>query len=124
MNPDRASQYRPLSLALACILLAHLLSFGCANNSGKDSFRFVFMPDIHLTTKHKAVEGFRAAIRSVNEMNPRPDFVITGGAVCAAWRTGSFEGWPEGYIVADVKGDSFTCAFHLYGWNAESGNAG
>src|SRR4030042_1568876 len=79
MNPNHEKKSRILNALPVFILLALLLSFGCAGKSGKDSFRFVFMTDIHLTTKHNAVEGFRAAIRSVNEMKPRQDFVITGG---------------------------------------------
>jgi len=58
----------------------------------------------------------------VEEIMWRNVRLITGGAVCAAWWTGPFEGWPEGYIVVDVKGDSFNWAFHPYGWDAASGN--
>lgn len=42
-----------------------------------ESFKFVFMTDIHVKPERKAAEGFRSAIRRVNELDP--DFVITGG---------------------------------------------
>ncbi|MBD3288854.1 metallophosphoesterase [candidate division KSB1 bacterium] len=45
----------------------------------QESFRFVFMTDIHLQPERGAIEGFRQAIDSVNALNPKPDFVITGG---------------------------------------------
>jgi Icc-related predicted phosphoesterase len=40
-------------------------------------FSFVFMIDIHLRPERGAVEGFRKAIKTVN--NLAPDFVIAGG---------------------------------------------
>ena len=40
-------------------------------------FSFVFMADIHLTPERNAVQGFKKAIKTVN--NLAPDFVITGG---------------------------------------------
>ena len=43
----------------------------------EDSFRFVFMTDIHVMPERRGAEGFAAAIDKVNEL--APDFVITGG---------------------------------------------
>jgi Icc protein len=40
-------------------------------------FSFVFMTDIHLTPERNGVQGFKKAIKTVN--NLAPDFVITGG---------------------------------------------
>ncbi len=40
-------------------------------------FSFVFLTDIHLAPERRGVEGFKEAIKKVNELNP--DFVITGG---------------------------------------------
>ena len=42
-----------------------------------DNFSFVFVTDIHLTTKRNALEGFMQAIDTINKLNP--DFVLTGG---------------------------------------------
>ncbi|MFO7965777.1 MAG: metallophosphoesterase [Desulfobacterales bacterium] len=42
-----------------------------------ESFRFVFMTDIHLQPERGADEAFEQAITTVN--NLRPDFVVTGG---------------------------------------------
>ena len=42
-------------------------------------FSFVFMIDIHLRPERGAVEGFRKAIETVN--NLAPDFVIAGGEI-------------------------------------------
>ena len=52
------------------------------NNEAKllendQSFKFIFMTDIHLQPEKNAVAGFNQAIDSVNKINP--DFVITGG---------------------------------------------
>lgn len=63
-----------------------------ANN---ESFRFVFMTDIHITPERNAIQGFNQAIDSVNKINP--DFVITGGD-----------------LVMDALGENFTVADQLY----------
>ncbi len=47
------------------------------SGESRDSFRFVFMPDIHMMPELRGAEGFAAAIAKVNEL--APDFVITGG---------------------------------------------
>jgi 3',5'-cyclic AMP phosphodiesterase CpdA len=51
----------------------------CQNNVNgeRDSFKFVFMADIHVQPELEADRGFSKAIESVNELDP--DFVITGG---------------------------------------------
>lgn len=43
----------------------------------KPGFSFAFLTDIHLQPESQATEGFKLAIKKVNELNP--DFVITGG---------------------------------------------
>jgi len=43
----------------------------------EDSFKFAFLTDIHVQPEKNAAEGFQAAIREVNSLNP--EFVITGG---------------------------------------------
>ena len=42
-------------------------------------FRFVFMPDIHLRHDLNAPRGFRTAINHALTLDPKPDFVVTGG---------------------------------------------
>jgi len=42
-----------------------------------EGFVFAFVTDIHVQPERNATEGFRQAIRKVNELDP--DFVITGG---------------------------------------------
>ncbi|MEE4312329.1 MAG: metallophosphoesterase [candidate division KSB1 bacterium] len=64
------------ALILAFIFILPLLT-GC--QSDENEFRFVFLTDIHCQQKLGAVEGFKAAIEAVNLLDPRPDFVVTGG---------------------------------------------
>ena len=67
--------YRHLNIVLV-VLLPLFLS--CTPQPAPDdSFRFVFMTDIHVQPERNAEAGFRQAISRVNELNP--DFVITGG---------------------------------------------
>jgi 3',5'-cyclic-AMP phosphodiesterase len=70
---------------------AVLLFCGCRS----DSFKFVFMTDIHIQPERRAPEGFTAAMQKINDLNP--DFVITGGD-----------------LVFDALGQSYSRADSLY----------
>jgi 3',5'-cyclic-AMP phosphodiesterase len=39
---------------------------------------------------------------------------ITGGAVCGAWWNGSYEGFPPGYVVLDVNGDTIDWHYQTF----------
>jgi Icc protein len=54
----------------------------------------------------------------VEEMVWKGTHFITGGAVCGAWWEGSFEGFPEGFVVVDVEGNDFTWWYETFEWNA------
>jgi len=47
--------------------------------SRRDSFRFVFLPDIHLMHERRSPQGMQAALRAAGRLDPRPDFLLTGG---------------------------------------------
>jgi len=55
------------------------------------------MTDIHITHQHNGVEGFKKAIDCVNNLQPKPDFVITGGD-----------------LIMDALGKNFNTADSLY----------
>lgn len=57
------------------ILLFVFGSTLCKQSSSE--FSFAFLTDIHLQPELNALEGYKKAIESVNELNP--DFAITGG---------------------------------------------
>lgn len=79
-----------------------------------NEFSFAFMTDIHVQPENNAEAGFRAAITKVNELNP--EFVITGGAVSAAWWEGPYLGTEEGFVLVNVKGDSVSWEYLDYKW--------
>ena len=71
-----------INKVLFLIVLTIIAFEGCKRQAvdsqdTKPGFTFAFITDIHLQPERYAVEGFRAAIDSVNTVNP--DFVITGG---------------------------------------------
>jgi len=72
MLPHSRFLYRLLPVLFVGMLL--LLS-SCAPKA--DTFRFVFMTDIHIQPERRATEGTIAAFEKVTEI--QPDFVITGG---------------------------------------------
>jgi len=43
------------------------------------SFRFVHLTDMHVQPERGAVDGFKQCLRAINALDPKPDFVITGG---------------------------------------------
>lgn len=45
----------------------------------KETFRFVFVTDIHLRPDERSVDRFNQAVVYINNMKPKPRFVITGG---------------------------------------------
>jgi hypothetical protein len=51
------------------------------------AFRFVFMPCIHFRLDLRSPEGLAAALKAVSALDPRPDFIQTGGDVCHDLRT-------------------------------------
>lgn len=63
-------------------------------------FRFVFMPCIHFRPDLKSPEGLAAALKAVESLSPKPDFIITGGDVCHNLRD-------ESLAVAEQRLDSF-----------------
>ncbi len=71
---------RALKRCSIIILIGLAVGFNCSQlHENKESFRFVFMTDIHVQPELDGDEGFKQAIAKVNALNPRPDFVITGG---------------------------------------------
>ena len=66
---------RLLLVVLLALALAAVACPGCGERG--QSFRFVFMTDIHVQPERGGVEGFHAAVTRVNGL--APDFVITGG---------------------------------------------
>jgi len=50
-------------------------------NSGASTggFRFVHMTDLHVQPELKAAEGLAACLHHIQTLNPKPDFILTGG---------------------------------------------
>jgi 3',5'-cyclic AMP phosphodiesterase CpdA len=60
-------------------LLAAGMGAGKLSAAGDKSFRFVHFTDLHIKPEDGAEQGVRQAVRAVNNLDPEPDFVITGG---------------------------------------------
>jgi 3',5'-cyclic-AMP phosphodiesterase len=87
--------------AIFILTLALIALPSCSGKKTGESFKFVFMTDVHLTYERNAVPGFNQAIRSVNDLNP--DFVIMGGD-----------------MIMDALGQRYTLADSLYNLYAET----
>lgn len=50
-----------------------------AKKSAADGFTFAFLTDLHIQPERGAVDGVRQCVQKVNDLDRRPDFVLTGG---------------------------------------------
>jgi 3',5'-cyclic-AMP phosphodiesterase len=57
--------------------------------------RFVFMPDTHLRREYRSAEGIASALQAVERLDPRPDFIMTGGDLCDDLRGEDLQGAQE-----------------------------
>ncbi|MCX6232056.1 MAG: metallophosphoesterase [Bacteroidetes bacterium] len=62
---------------LLSLLLVIGLHFNTLQAQKENSFRFVFMTDIHMTYDHNAAAGLKQAIKTAESY--KPDFIVTGG---------------------------------------------
>jgi 3',5'-cyclic-AMP phosphodiesterase len=80
VNPTRREVVRT---GIAACGLAALNGIAVAQpraGSGKgERIRFAHLTDMHVQPELRAGEGFAAALQSLNKLDPRPDFIITGG---------------------------------------------
>jgi len=70
------------------------------------SFKFAFLTDIHVQPEKNAAEGFQAAIREVNSLNP--EFVITGGDLIMDALGVSYERADSLYTLYENLTEEFT----------------
>lgn len=65
----------------AVLALTGALGHGTAAKAiaAPGSFRFVHLTDIHTQPELGAAQGWRQCVDKINSLDPRPDFVITGG---------------------------------------------
>ncbi|MGQ9561783.1 MAG: metallophosphoesterase family protein [Candidatus Oleimicrobiaceae bacterium] len=57
-------------------------------------------------------------MHDVEEIVVKGTHFVTGGAVSGAWWSGPYRGFPEGFVVVDVRGKNFTWQYKAYGWRA------
>jgi Icc protein len=50
-----------------------------AGRSREGVIRFAHLTDMHVQPERRAGEGFAAALRSLDKLDPQPDFILTGG---------------------------------------------
>lgn len=64
---------------IASLALGPTLRLAQADDAKPSSFRFAHLTDAHVQPELGAAEGWKQCLAKVNAMNPRPDFIITGG---------------------------------------------
>ncbi len=80
---DRISRRNVLAGSLTALvgsLWGHgRISQAAATATGTSGFRFVHITDIHVQPERKAAEGLAACLQAINKLDPKPDFIMTGG---------------------------------------------
>lgn len=66
-------------LAGGARLSAEETAVGANATAQPESFRFAHLTDIHVAPERQAEQGLVQCLQSVLALNPRPDFILTGG---------------------------------------------
>ena len=66
----------------AAVALPFLVGSARAQPAAQRGFRFAFLPCIHLRRDLRSPEGFAHALRTVRQLTPAPEFLLTGGDMC------------------------------------------
>jgi 3',5'-cyclic AMP phosphodiesterase CpdA len=77
-HPSRREALKFIAGATAASLL-DLPSVKASPSDSPQRFRFVHLTDIHVQRERDAHQGFAAALKAVESLKPRPDFIMTGG---------------------------------------------
>ncbi len=67
------------ALALGVGGLSPSLAMAQATTGGGRGFRFAFMPDQHFRDEHDSPKGLARSLESLHELDPAPEFIVTGG---------------------------------------------
>lgn len=82
MQPTRRQALQSIAAAGAATLFSGVPVLGQApgaKTASPETFRFVHMTDIHIQPELNAAKGFAAALTAVEQLRPKPDFILTGG---------------------------------------------
>ena len=94
---------------------------------GGKPFRIAHLTDMHVTEKHRAQAGFAAALQSLEQIDPAPELLLTGGDhimdALVQTRERAIEQW-DMYtkILADnTKVKAYACMGNhdVWGWSAK-----
>jgi Icc protein len=73
------SRRRLLQAAAGAAGLAIVRPLLAAERPASDGFRFVHMTDIHVQPERRADQGLIHCLKAAEGLNPKPDFIFTGG---------------------------------------------
>jgi Icc protein len=80
MNPELSRRDVLKTIAgVAAASLLDLPSLQAEPKATPQSFRFAHLTDIHVQRERHGHEGFANALKAVEALAPRPDFILTGG---------------------------------------------
>jgi 3',5'-cyclic-AMP phosphodiesterase len=109
-------------LIILCLTLSLILQ-GCDKKTS-DQFTFAFITDIHLKPELNAVEGFKLAIDTINQINP--DFVITGGDLIMDALNQTYGRADSLYDLYILESGAFNMPIYntmgnheIFGWNSD-----
>jgi 3',5'-cyclic AMP phosphodiesterase CpdA len=90
---DRRTLIKTGTLAAGSLLATSVLTAQEPKTSPPSSrFRFAFLPCIHFRFDLNSPQGLAACLAAVDRLDPKPDFLLTGGDVCHNLRDESLDG--------------------------------
>lgn len=97
-----------------------------AAGAGKQAFRVVHMTDVHMKPELDAAKGLAKCLAKIQELSPRPDFILAGGDMVESAQPGDPEQAKRVYdlftsVIKDCSLPIKYCVGNhdIYGWGSK-----
>ena len=127
-DPSRRDVLKTIAGAAAASFL-DLRTLQAAPKETRQAFRFVHLTDIHVQRERGGDKGFAKALKAVEALDPRPDFILTGGdLVFDIFETGPVRANELFKLYQQVIADNTSLKVYntignhdVFGWHPKSG---
>lgn len=118
---EKTGNDRPVVLAMHIPLYSVYRQFRNGSLAANNSHSVVINADKVWETcqSYKVRLVLHGHLHVVEELVWKGTHFITGGAVCGTWCKGPRHGFPEGFVVIDIKGEDYTWKYKTFGWKAK-----
>ncbi|MCB2221923.1 MAG: metallophosphoesterase [Bacteroidetes bacterium] len=107
-----------ISTHIPLITSATQLEYGSLEPNGKATVVNNTTEVLELFENHNLKLVLQGHLHLIEDIYAQGIHFITGGAVCARWWSGPYNGMEEGFMLFHVKGDNFSWEYIDFGWDA------